>query len=346
MSAKAITIKVRYISIAVCAALVTAGVFASESLSIAARSSVLLPRQYYDFENGIPLTKAAGLESESIYLFKTDMGAPKRLRPAYARSVENVALSPRGHLIAGLHYEPGAHNGDAPRLVTTVTDSTGVVAAAFPGAERFAWSPGGSRLAVVFARRRAEKASLPDSLVIWNSETKQRSVLPVKAFGVAWRDENRLVLDLGTHRELLNIWTGDRVPSPNAGMEVSQDSAYSVSNWSDDQPRVWDDRGKQDITVQLLQLTGAGKGRLQKISPPFWVASERYPHLLCLPVCVFHEAAPGEAPRAKCAVYLLDVDRRQILRRIEGQGVVAAGDKRGILVLESKKLRVVDLGGF
>jgi len=316
--------RARLIALALVTALVTpSGAATGERAACGA----FLLRGVLDPATGGSLAEKLHLDPDGIYLLKRGARDPVRVDVRDEAPVREVALSPRGDRIAytvlrEISCDP-SYGWRLPFLV--VIDTTGAEIAAVPGVARFAWAPDGERLAIVYGRPDAEGGA-SDSLGVLDVGSHAGTTYPLRPAFVSWLDPHTLFLDRPGVVSL-DLSKGKWVTRQRVGGFVSPDERYSFTVAGP--TKVGNDWTHADLTKPIEALLEGG--RLESPRPPFWVQGAERPHVLCITT-----ATPG-------AIYLVDVQKREVVRKIAGAGIAATPDAGAIIVYRDGQFVFEDL---
>jgi hypothetical protein len=221
-------------------------------------------------------------------------------------------------------------------------DTAGTLVADFPRGRSYAWSPDGTRLAVVSARPPAQRvgglrAKNPRNrfgVAIWdrrNNSVRAYAQWPSRA---AWAGNDSLLLQMPDRVVVLDPRRGSVSPSGHNGTIVSPDSRYAM----------WPGEGGQNTRIfhedSGARVTDALFGRyeekgLGQIRSAFWVRGRGAGHLMCISAC---DAIQDERPR--CRTEVIDAETHEILDSFPGEALGPTADGRGVVVFRRSRGRL------
>jgi hypothetical protein len=318
------------------AALVAALLFPS-GIS-AANTGAFTAFQVWDTDSG-DTWRRLGLQMTGWYLIQDN---PHRLRFIPVRNVWGVSralLAPAGDLVA---YASFGVNG-AKGSQVTVADTSGQVAANFPGAERFAWDATGQSLALLYSHEdirtdfRGEKQGAADSVVIWRrSDSRKRSFLK-GPMTFEWGGDT-LFLGYPNSVEALDSKTGEIRRTSHRWAVISPDGRYSLlkDELQAEGFRCIEEKNGIEVSGCVRELLEFGS----YFAEPFWVSGRGASHLLCVSACSSHSSVP----MSHCGSVIVDTRSLEVLQSIAGKVIAPSCDGKALIVLRGDTIKLVTLG--
>jgi hypothetical protein len=284
-----------------------------------------------------------GVATDAIYLIDRTarpvgggrvLGDPKSYR-AY-----DAKISPRGDLVAFLGA-PATRSWRAGDGVG-VLDSDGELITYIPGGATFAWSPKGTRLAVVLPGEGRTRSSAGGGMVLWNRRDRSARTIWFFPSRVGWAGEDSLLLQLGDHVEALDPRSGVSARTGHHGTVVSPDGLYSI--WPGEggrNTRIIEDETNRDVTRRLY--APVERRGLHEIRSIFWIQGGGSDHFMCVSGS---DHVYGESPR--CITAIVDAATGEAIPEFPGEAIGPTGDGTMTVVLrhETDRLETVDLAGL
>jgi hypothetical protein len=278
---------------------------------------------------GAGITQRLRVQPEAIYMIDRSareesagrvFGDP-RLYTAY-----DARVSPTGDLVA-FH---GTMKTLGPRGTGEgigVLGPAGEIVAFLPRGMSFAWSPEGTRLAVVVLRNEASESSARWGVMLWDRRDYSVGILDTVPSRVGWAGEDSLLLQLGDRVASVDCCIGQLSTTGHHGTLVSPDGLYSM--WPGEggrDTRVFEDETNRDVTDRLFgPLRDQG---LREIRSAFWVWGVGADHFMC--VSGSDHLYLG-TPR--CVTEVIDADTGETIGSFPGEALGPSGDGRTTVVL-------------
>ena len=284
------------------------------------------------------ITARLGVSPQAIYVIDRSSragGAGRILGDPKQYFAYDARVSPTGELVA-FHGRMTASHAAAAEDGIGVLDSDGELVIFVTRGATFAWSPGGTRLAVIVSGTDARGSFAGPSLILW--DRRDRSVRTFEALPsrVGWAGEDSLLLQLPDRVDVIDPQSGVAARTGHHGTVVSPDGLYSMR--ADGDTRITEDETGLDVTDRLFDpLRRQG---LVQIRSAFWVLGRGADHLMCVSGS---DDLYGGNPR--CVTEIIDADTGETITSFPGEALGPTGDGKRTVVLrhESGKLETVDM---
>jgi hypothetical protein len=250
----------------------------------------------------------------------------------------DARVSPSGDLVA-FHGRMTTSRARSATDGVGVLDTNGELVTYFPRGETFAWSPRGTRLAVIVPGTGARESSAGRSLILWDRLSRSVRTFNTLPSRVGWAGEDSLLLQLEDGVDVIDTWTGVSTRTGHHGTVVSPDGLYSMRVDRDTQ--IIEDESGQEVTGRLFNpLRRQG---LVQIRSAFWVWGDGADHLMCVSGS---DNLYGDNPQ--CVTAIIDAESGETIADFPGEALGPTGDGRMTVVLrhESSRLETVDLEGI
>jgi hypothetical protein len=219
-----------------------------------------------------------------------------------------------------------------------VLDTDGELATYFPRGATFAWSPGGTRLAVIVPGTGAPGSFAGPGLILWDRRNRSVRTFGVLPSRVGWAGEDSLLLQLGDRVDVIDPASGLSARTGHHGTIVSPDGLYSMRSEADHETQIIEDESGLDVTDRLFGPPRS-HGLLQ-IRSAFWVLGDGADHLMCVSGS---DNLYGGNPR--CVTAIIDASTGETIETFPGEALGPTGDGKMTVVLrhESSRLETVNL---
>jgi hypothetical protein len=215
-----------------------------------------------------------------------------------------------------------------------VMDTVGTILADFPRGKSYAWSPDGTRLAVVFPReaptrsrgRRANVTRYRPGVAVWDRRTGAVSSFSEWPSRAAWNGNDSLLLQFPDRVVVLDTRKAAVAATGHHGTIVSPDFRYAL--WpgeGGDNTRIYREETGRRITNAIFgPFVDEEKGQIRSA---FWVRGRGADHLLCVCAC------DGiQFPEPSCRTDVIDVETRTTVASFPGEALGPSADERGTVV--------------
>lgn len=298
-----------------------------------------------------PATGELNLTPHAIYWFDgADSSMGRVLGDLERYQADDVRAAPREPMVAFVgRYAAYPSNKLVPGVA--VMDTAGVLLIDFPMGQSFAWSPDGTRLAVVLPRqlqpasraragrgaaKRPRKAEprYRAGVMVWDRrDGSVRTVLryPSRA---AWAGNDSLLLQYPDSVLVLEPRSGVVKRASFHGTVVSPDSRYAM--WpgeNGENTRVYDETKGEAITDALF--APFRQEDKTQIRSAFWARGRGADHLMVISGC------DGiQYPEPSCRTRVIDVASGEVLKSFKGEALGPTADGRGVVVFRRDKRRL------
>lgn len=298
-----------------------------------------------------PATAGLPLTPHAIYWYEgeADSSMGRILGDLERYQADDAKAAPREALVAFVgRYAAYPSNTLAPGVA--VMDTTGALVADFPRARSYAWSPDGTRLAVLFApeapprgraaRRAAGAAARKgparsrNGVSVWDrrdGSVRSFARWPSRA---AWAGNDSLLLQFADSVLVLDSRSGKTARTGHNGTVVSTDFRYAL--WpgeNGESTRLFDEAGARRITDAVFgPFEQEGKGQIRSA---FWVRGRGSDHLMVVSGC------DGiQFPEPSCRTRVIDVETGDRVASFRGEALGPTADERGVVVFRRDRGRL------
>jgi hypothetical protein len=223
-------------------------------------------------------------------------------------------------------------------------DTAGVLIADFPRGQGYAWSPDGTRLAVVFPRealpqrrargRRAKAVRHRPGVAVWDRRDGSVRSYARWPSAASWAGGDSLLLQVADSVVALDARRGTVSATGYRGAIVSPDSRYSLRPGQEGvSARILDEESGAQVADAFLNPR-----EMSDVSPnrsAFWVRARGADHLMCVSAC-----EGTESSRPSCRTEIVDVEAQEIVESFQGEAIGPAADGRGVVVFRRNRGRL------
>lgn len=290
-----------------------------------------------------PAAGELGLKRHAIYWFEGEGGMGRSIGDLERYEAKDAKAAPREPIVAFVGRF-ATYPSNTLVAGVAVMDTTGAMLADFPHGRAYAWSPDGTRLAVLFGkealpRGRARRGKKPPvryrpGVTVWDRQNGAVRTFARWPSRVAWAGNDSLLLQLPDSVAAIEIRTGKIVATELRGTLLSPDARYAM----------WPGEGSENTRIFLEtadtriedHVFGPFRERdLEQIRSAFWVRARGAAHLLCVSAC---DRIQGVRP--ECRTEVVDVETGRSADSFPGEAIGPTADERGVVVFRRSRGRL------